>query len=1078
VWNLRGTASFSYLKFSMASATRGRNLLKGRGAYEAHDFVMLRAPLLPVENYLAIADTIGAIGAAPSMAPVEPQVRRALAIGSPSLLEALERASAGEKKAPQLIAKLRRFLIRMSTRPTPFGVFAGVALARWGGSTDVALDGNLRTQSRLGMDWLVQYVLALEEQPAIRNGLRWVANSALFFRYGRAMLSERVPPRRGPRGSVSIAATSVVRRAIELARAPILYRTLVESLVVAAPSATVEKVERILQGLWEHGFLRTELMPPVTVEDPSAWVRDRLASIPGAKAAQVQFDGLLRTVSACDLAPPELAPKAQRKAAAHINLLGSARSEMPLQVDMVLGLNGDRLTSRVGEEAARTAELLLRLTPVPDGPPNVVGYRQAFLARYGHDREVPLLELLDPEWGIGPADGQQGRGSGIDPQRAAQRSQTLQHLALSAIREGRLVVELDERTLDRLETSYWEAKALPASLDLNVFVLGVSPAAIDAGDFQLLVGPNLGAPEAGRNLGRFAYLLGPDARAALEQAARSDEARNPERITAEIAYLPRDFRAANVTVRPAVRRYEVNCGVSSGVDSDHVIPLNELVVGVREGRFYVRLLRKDVEILFASGHMLNPMQAPWECRLLCDISRDGIPQPSTFDWGPAAGYMFLPRVQSGRSILHPAQWRLEPFDRQGEVPAGPFGDWFARWRERWQVPRRVYLSWADNRLLYDLDDPAQVEDLRGELRRAGDPSQCLLQEPLPGPEHAWLRSADGGHHIAELVASLRLRGPPKTAAASRERRPSLAIPPEVRLRPPGSDWLYMKLYGSRAGQDELITGPLRELGREIGEQQIVHDWIFLRYADPELHLRLRFRGAPERLSGQLFPRLCTWASRLISLGLCQKFGFDTYEREVERYGGPDATTAAEALFAADSRSVVELLYCARSADRMLLTVASVDDLLAALGLNETARLAWLKQMIPSHKEVRLLKDEYRSRREPLVGALRDPARLGAHVHRVLAARRPPIVEVSRQLANIEAAGALTQPLSKLHSSYVHMHCNRLWIDQTAERRALGLLLLARTAIAHGAGGTNESVGSDALARDLSEDVPPEMAIVE
>jgi len=31
-----------------------------------------------------------------------------------------------DEKAPRVRAKLRRFLVRMSTRPTPYGTFAGV----------------------------------------------------------------------------------------------------------------------------------------------------------------------------------------------------------------------------------------------------------------------------------------------------------------------------------------------------------------------------------------------------------------------------------------------------------------------------------------------------------------------------------------------------------------------------------------------------------------------------------------------------------------------------------------------------------------------------------------------------------------------------------------------------------------------------------------------------------------------------------------------------------------------------------------------------------------------------------------
>jgi thiopeptide-type bacteriocin biosynthesis protein len=1044
--------------------------------YRALDFAMLRAPLQPVENYLALSGAgVRADAGSGTLAPTDAHVRRALAIGSPSLLEALDRTPPDNEKAARLTAKLRRFLVRMSTRPTPYGTFAGAALARWGAHTDLSLDGAFRTRTRVDMDWLVQYVLGLEEQPAIRNQLRWVANSAVWIQHGRALLSERVPPRAGVgSGSVSIAATPVVRQVLDLARAPIPYPALVEHLMATTPSATGEKVERVLQQLWELGFVRTELMPAVTFEDPTKWVRDRLAPITGGKALCVQLDGLRRAIAACDTVAVEQAPGALRKAAAHAAFLGRTQTELPLQVDMALGLSGEHISFAIAEEAARTAELLLKLTPVPSGPPNMDGYRQAFVGRYGLEREVPLLELLHPDWGIGPV-GQRGwAGAGIDQARAARRAETLQNLALSAIRHAQLAVDLDEELLGRLETNVPAADHLPSSIDLNLFVLASSPSAIDAGNFQLMVGPNLGAAAAGRNLGRFADLLGPPARDALDRAARRDEEYQPKQITAEIAYLPHNFRTTNVVLRPAVRRYEITRGVSAGVDPDHVIPLNELVVGVRQGRFYVRWLTHDVEVLFAAGHMLNWNQAPPECQLLSEISRDGIAQLSSFDWGPANGYIFLPRVQSGRSILHCAQWRLEGV-AQTEAPldtARPFAEWFARWRESWCVPRRVYLSWADNRLLYDLDDPAQVEDLRGELGRAPGRGPCLLQEALPAPEHAWLPSADGGRRIVELVVSLGLGDPaPKrlAVATSEERRPVAVITPDVRLRPPGSDWLYLKIYGPRSGEDDVLAGPVRSLCGEIDEMPSADDWFFVRYADPDPHLRLRFRAAPERLTQVLFPRLCAWASRLVAAGKCRKFAFDTYDREVERYGGPDGVAAAEALFTADSRAIVDLLASAPRADRLLLAIVGIDDLLAALGLDEPGRLAWLKRTVTWRKEV---SDEYRARREQLFTALGDPVNLNASIVSVLASRRSALKPIVARLAKLELNRTLTQPLCKLYESYVHMHCNRLSADQTAERRALGLLLRARDAIAHRAEVTSEPPDGLIVGRPTDVQVSP------
>jgi len=311
-----------------------------------------------------------------------------------------------------------------------------------------------------------------------------------------------------------------------------------------------------------------------------------------------------------------------------------------------------------------------------------------------------------------------------------------------------------------------------------------------------------------------------------------------------------------------------------------------------------------------------------------------------------------------------------------------------------------------------------------------------------------LPSADGGHHIVELVVSLGLRSaPPNTTAVvgADERGPSPVVTSDVRLRPPGSDWLYLKLYGPRSGEDELLAGPVRQLSREIDETRVADDWFFVRYADPDAHLRLRFRGAPERLTGTLLPRLCAWASRLVADGRCHKFAFDTYEREVERYGGPEATSATEALFAADSRAAVELLACVSRVDRTLLIVATIDDFLGALGLDAAGRLSWLKQAVTSRKEVG---PEYQARREHLIAAVRNPAGLGASVGDVLARRRKAFAQVADRLAKLEADRALTRPLAKLYDDYVHMHCNRLWTDYTAEPRIRGLLLRVRDAIAN------------------------------
>ncbi len=71
--------------------------------------------------------------------PQQIRARLAIAVGSLSLLDELDRPVSSQRDALKREKKVLRYLIRMSTRPTPYGLFAGVALGRWGNRTDLSI---------------------------------------------------------------------------------------------------------------------------------------------------------------------------------------------------------------------------------------------------------------------------------------------------------------------------------------------------------------------------------------------------------------------------------------------------------------------------------------------------------------------------------------------------------------------------------------------------------------------------------------------------------------------------------------------------------------------------------------------------------------------------------------------------------------------------------------------------------------------------------------------------------------------------------------------------------------------------
>jgi thiopeptide-type bacteriocin biosynthesis protein len=1046
--------------------------------YEPLDGFVLRAPLLPLDRYRALTVAPGSADCGPDIDEVrrlasDSHVRRALAVGSLSLLDALARERQRASRAARSRSRLLRYLIRMATRPTPFGLFAGVAIGRWGDRTDLRIgSGRFRQRTRPDMAWLMPLVAKIEAMPDVARHLRLVANPSIVIHAGRAFLAERVSSgESSPPAPVSIRATGIVRRALAETRDPIPYAELAAVLLASTAGATPEQVETLLSQLREHTFLLTDLRPPLTVGSPARYVVDRLAGVSAADGIRTRLETTLATAAVWDASSNGDGVEGYRAMVETAGTVGRF-DRSPFQVDAALQLGAHTIHRRVGEEVARLAEILIRISPLPRGALHLSAFRRLFEQRYGAHREVPVVELLDPNFGLGPpsqvatAPASTRRAS---KESAARRHRVLTDLALAALRNRTLAVELDEPLLKQLESG--EAPlSVPSSLDLFVAIAAASPQALDAGEFQVVLGPGVGASAAGRTLGRFADLV-PGARAMLERIARAEERCRPQAIWAELTYQPRSFRLANVAIRPNVRAYEIVVGTASGDGSARTIPLQELVVGVRHGAFYVRWPKAGRDVIVTSGHMLNYGRAPDVCRFLAEVSRDGCCQLSAFTWGPAAGFPFLPRVHVGRSVVSLAQWRLTASAAASLSATRPdtFAARLTRWRAQWDAPRHVYLTSGDNRLLLDLLAPAQVEELRAAILRLRGPAAVTLSEVLPDLDQAWVCDSDHRAFVTELVVPLvrRSGGGDHLAHMNEANRAvsradaevravgSEVAAPSARLRPPGSDWLFVKLYGPRELENDLIAGAMRSFAGEATASGMADAWFFLRYSDPDRHLRLRFRGEPSRLVRELLPAICTWAGALIDDGVCRRFAFDTYEREPERFGGSRALPLAEHLFGADSRAVADLLHGlqarAITGDLLMLAVSTVDTILDGMGLEPAARAAWARDQAGNRHETGA---EYRRRKDDLRallgrGVAERRAVGGDRLATVLGDLLNAVRKVTERYAALAVAGEPPLAATALCQSIVHLHLNRLLgADSATERRVLGLLGRTRDALRH------------------------------
>ena len=1000
--------------------------------------LMLRSPLLPVSAFTADQQTCLEMVKQPLLAV-------ALMVGSEDLAAQLSRSHTDDRRRDRAGSAVQRYVIRMSTRPTPFGMFAGVGVVELGESTRVQLgDGGPRTRMRPDMRWLLTAVANMEAQPQLRHQLSATAHSAIEIVADRVVLSEQAHSAHPDRlGAVSIRATPVVLAALEMAQQPTPWDSLAERLAHTSQAPLV-RVHRLLDQLWEQGFLVTQLQPPLTHPQPARYVVDTLAAVPAAATSRSSLLAVLDTMAGWDALPVADRQNATNQVIEQAAQVLPGGPQPVAQIDTALTLCEPTVNAAIGQAAAEAAELLVRLADPTIAAP-LTSYRRAFTARYGGDREVGLLELLDPLRGLGPPPPELATTTPTHSRQ--QRDGVLRGLATEALRDRRTTVILTQADLDALTTMV-PAQSAPMSVDLTVFVLAHSAAHIDAGDFQLLLGPNLGAQAAGRTLGRFASLLGEPASQALHKIADTEQSHDREANHAELVYLPADSRAANVAVRPSMWESEIALGTNASVPPDRTVTLQDLVVGVEDDHLYVRSL-SDGRIVHAhTGHMLNGSRATAAVRLLEDIGRSGRQQLRPFSWGPAAGMPFLPRIQVGRVILAPAQWRIDSrmIRRDLRPDDVGFGDRLLSWRQSWMVPALIYLARGDQRLLLDLDRSDHQHQLATALRQPTT-QPILLHEGLPGPEHSWLTGPTGERHLCELVIPLIQPPPtaPQTPLEHTHPRQRTARP-GVRHAGPGSNWLYVKIYGPADRQDALLAGPLGDLAQAMILGGLADDWFFIRYADPDSHLRLRFHGSPKTLLHEVLPELTLLAGEVAAAGDSSTLVIDGYEREFERYGGPASMAVVERIFSVDSATALTLIGLRigeESPDLVTARVLSVDALLDGLGLDPDRRRSWYNTWTPN---TRLSGTEYRTKKDQLRRLLRpgtgeqpyDPQLQG-----IFNTQARQLGHLGRQLEEMAATGAMTRDIDAVLASLVHMHLNR-HACPGAPSDALVLGLLART----------------------------------
>jgi len=153
---------------------------------------------------------------------------------------------------------------------------------------------------------------------------------------------------------------------------------------------------------------------------------------------------------------------------------------------------------------------------------------------------------------------------------------------------------------------------------------------------------------------------------------------------------------------------------------------------------------------------------------------------------------------------------------------------------------------------------------------------------------------------------------------------------------PGSPWIYLKIYAGNKTMDELLIHSFYSIIKKLKKQNMIYKWFFIRYADPDTHLRVRILMNNQADFGDIINFFYTDLDKYVREGLVWKIQLDTYKRELERYGN-ELIEKAESIFSVDSDcilSIVRILYRIQNENyRWMIALKLIDDLLTDFTMN-------------------------------------------------------------------------------------------------------------------------------------------------
>ncbi len=987
--------------------------------------VFVRTPLYSLEKFLEIPKSENELQNFVENLWRNNEFKDALYIGSPDLYYQWKKSiefTISKSDLKKIGVSVLKYYIRATSRPTPFGLFSAYSLTQFNSSPKIR-QNNYERFSSLDLSILYKIVRKLNSFSEIRNVVKFRLNSTIYkvgndYRYIEVKFSEK-------REHVisKIEGDEVIQLLFSFLTSnnEITKEELSNFFMNTIEDVTRDDISQYIDELIDSQIIVSNfdisINEPHPLDQVIKFLDKHIRTFSLQSPAVTNFN-VLKNISKLLKEIDETVFEENLEKYNQIYLEVQQILEEELDKKYIVNSNLKRSYPPISidlkdkTKITKSINILSHLTDLSNNSTrksDLSQFKDNFYKRY-EEETVPLNLVLDNELGIGYKQNKSFIISDLldgldfatkkDFNKTINYNETL-HLfwnkrLLKAYNKENFTVNLTDDDLNSLDLPQYIS--LPQTFSALYSKLN---------DKILLETISTGS--ATNLLGRFSSL---DSKTAgfIDEIVSHEMNESDSIIHCELLHV-QDDRTGNILARSVSRNSEI-AFLTLGSEKVEQISLDDIYICLRHNKIklFSKKFNKEIKIYNSTAHNYNYNSLPIY-QFLSDIQHQDYTNALHINFGSVNENAFqkFPRITYGENIiLSLATWKISLEDLES-ITENSLQDYI----KSEKIPQYFCIVNGDHKLLIDYKNPILLSVVLNELKKM---KHIKIQE--------FIYDVKEENYVNEIILSVKNEVYKANASLLPKRNPeSINV---QRKFIPGDSWIYYKIYTGVKTANYLIINYLSKVGEYLIEKGLIEKWFFIRYNDPEFHIRfrLRLKSAEKSISNTI-----STINEILSNEFNNKSIWDiqlgTYNRELERYG-VDTIDAIENFFYYDTLMAISILKQFKNnleCPYWLYVCYSIEKILEIFDLNweekilllEGLSLQFNKEFIVDKKLKKQIDKKYRSNFQNLKNLMN---------YELQTLLNEKIVHQAYDNMKVIVEKLNTKNID-LISSLVHMHINRI-----------------------------------------------------